>query len=132
MPDAAIERRPPREQIAAYYARMIEEGRLAPGDQLPSIRDMAAQHGVAPGTAAEAVKLLVAWQLVTTQRGRHGTTVSEPAGEVKRARKVCCSVSLEQAAQLDQIAADRGVGQQDVVREAITEFLSKHADDHRG
>lgn len=48
----------PRQQMADALRAEIRGGRYAPGEQLPSQRQLAAQYGVAQNTAGEAVKVL--------------------------------------------------------------------------
>lgn len=48
----------PSERIAAALRGRIVDGELGPGDRLPSTRALAAEHGVAPSTAARALTLL--------------------------------------------------------------------------
>lgn len=77
MPDATLDRpRPLYVQLRDIYAGRIARGELGPGERIPSIRDMAELHQVAPGTAERAVDLLVAEKLVTTLPGAGGTVVA--------------------------------------------------------
>jgi DNA-binding transcriptional MocR family regulator len=62
------------ESIAADVEEAISTGRLAPGDALPPIRDLAAQLGVNANTAAAAYRLLRDRGAVETA-GRRGTRV---------------------------------------------------------
>jgi GntR family transcriptional regulator len=62
-------------------ARQIEEGELVPGDQLPPVRRLAADLGLAPGTVARAYKELEQDGLVLTA-GRRGTVVADQHAEV--------------------------------------------------
>lgn len=62
------------ESIAADVEEAISKGRLAPGDALPPIRDLAAQLGVNANTAAAAYRLLRDRAAVETA-GRRGTRV---------------------------------------------------------
>lgn len=64
-------------QVAEIYKRRIAAGEYAPGDRLPTVRQMANLHHVSPGTAARVIELLAGEQLVRT-RGRAGTVVAEP------------------------------------------------------
>lgn len=74
-PDAVL---PPYEQLRRQIAGMITLGALAPGDRLPSIRQLAADLHVAPGTVARAYRELRVDGLVR-QRPRHGTVVADDA-----------------------------------------------------
>jgi GntR family transcriptional regulator len=60
----------PSRALANELLINIEEGRLKPGDQLPSERALAAAHGVARNTAREAVRLLIEQGLATAEHGR--------------------------------------------------------------
>lgn len=68
---------PPYEQIRVQLARMIGTGVLTPDTQLPSIRQLAADLGLAANTVARAYRELEQAGLVTS-RVRHGTTVVRP------------------------------------------------------
>lgn len=57
-------------QIARHVERQAVSGRLTPGDQLPTVRGLAAQLGLNFNTVARAYRSLQAAGLVTTQRGR--------------------------------------------------------------
>lgn len=56
--------------IAAHLRDQITTGAYAPGDKLPSERDLAAQFSAARNTAREAIGLLAAEGLVDAQHGR--------------------------------------------------------------
>jgi len=56
----------------------VGEGRLAPGQRLPSVRALAAQGGLSPSTVAAALAELRRRGLVVTD-GRRGTRVATPA-----------------------------------------------------
>ncbi|MEV1130532.1 GntR family transcriptional regulator [Agromyces sp. NPDC049794] len=66
---------PPSEQIYQQLRGLILAGRLAPGERLPTVRQLARDIGVAPGTVARAYKQLEAESFVRT-RSRGGTTVN--------------------------------------------------------
>jgi len=67
---------PVYEQIRAQLAMMIETGRLPAGHQLPPVRQLAADLGLAVNTAARAYRELETVGLVTS-RVRHGTVVAQ-------------------------------------------------------
>ncbi|MBD8080557.1 GntR family transcriptional regulator [Cellulosimicrobium arenosum] len=69
---------PPYEQIRAQVVAHVASGRLAVGDRLPTIRALASDLGLAPGTVARAYRELEAAGAVTTRR-RAGTVVSDGA-----------------------------------------------------
>jgi DNA-binding transcriptional regulator YhcF (GntR family) len=61
----------------------MSTGELAPGHRLPTVRRLAEDLGVAPGTVARAYRELEASGLVET-RGRNGTFVSFDADPARR------------------------------------------------
>ncbi len=79
---------PPFEQIRAGVTALVQAGRLAPGAPLPSVRALALDLGIAPGTVARAYRELEAAGVVRTVRGR-GTRVADappsPAADEVRA-----------------------------------------------
>jgi GntR family transcriptional regulator len=56
-------------QLSEQLRERIESGALAPGERIPSIQDLAALHGISPGTAQKAVAELVGLGLVEVRRG---------------------------------------------------------------
>jgi DNA-binding transcriptional regulator YhcF (GntR family) len=68
---------PPYEQLRQQVTALVLGGALAPGDRLPSIRQLAGDLGLAGGTVARAYRELEADGVVAT-RGRHGTVVDGP------------------------------------------------------
>jgi DNA-binding transcriptional regulator YhcF (GntR family) len=66
---------PPYEQIRAQLAALIRTGRLAEGERLPTVRQLATDLGLAPGTVARAYRELEAAELIRTRRGA-GTRVA--------------------------------------------------------
>jgi DNA-binding transcriptional MocR family regulator len=72
---ATLEDRTPR-GIAAAVSRAVTAGEVAPGERLPTVRDVAAQLGVSPATVSAAWSALRSAGLVVS-RGRAGTFVRE-------------------------------------------------------
>ncbi|WP_443064907.1 GntR family transcriptional regulator [Streptomyces sp. NBC_00576] len=66
---------PPYEQIRAQLAALIVTGRLTEGERLPTVRQLATDLGLAPGTVARAYRELEAAELIRTRRGA-GTRVA--------------------------------------------------------
>ncbi|MFL2001720.1 GntR family transcriptional regulator [Microbacterium sp. A1-JK] len=74
---------PPFEQLRAGIVAAVSTGDLAAGHRLPTVRRLAEDLGVAPGTVARAYRELEASGIIETQ-GRNGTYVSfsdDPARE---------------------------------------------------
>ncbi|NUO36720.1 MAG: GntR family transcriptional regulator [Dermatophilaceae bacterium] len=71
-------RESPFEQVRSQLEARIRDGRLMPGDRLPTVRGLAVRLGLAANTVARAYKLLEAAGLVETH-SRAGTTVASGA-----------------------------------------------------
>ena len=69
--------RPAYEQIADDLRAAIKEGRLQPGDRLPTEREHAGRYGVAVGTYRQALSVLREEGWLATHK-RHGTVVLRP------------------------------------------------------
>lgn len=66
---------PPFEQLRAGFVEAVASGELAAGERLPTVRRLAEDLGIAPGTVARAYRELEASGIIET-RGRNGTFVS--------------------------------------------------------
>ena len=60
---------PPYLRIANELRQRIEHGELRPGDQVPSVNDLAKEYGVARGTARRALDQLKEWGLTESVVG---------------------------------------------------------------
>ncbi len=67
---------PPYEQLRRQLSAVIQSGTLAPLTRLPTVRQLAADLGVAAGTVMRAYAALEGEGLVVTRRGG-GTAVSD-------------------------------------------------------
>jgi GntR family transcriptional regulator len=74
---------PPYEQIRAQLAALITTGRLSEGERLPTVRQLAADLGLATGTVARAYRELEAASLIRTRRGA-GTRVAPLPADLRR------------------------------------------------
>ena len=76
------------EQLRAQLSVMVAVGRLEPGQRLPTVRDMALQLDLAPGTVARAYRELESDGMVEGH-GRAGTFVVDapPHSEPLRERR---------------------------------------------
>jgi GntR family transcriptional regulator len=72
-------------QIEEQVRALVAAGRLRPGDQLPTIRQLAVDLGVNYNTVARAYLELERAGVITTQRGR-GTFVAGVPDEARQAQ----------------------------------------------
>lgn len=81
---------PPYEQLRRQLATAIESGLLQPGTRLPTVRQLAADLGVAAGTVMRSYAELEGEGLIVTRRGG-GTTVGDSPrtlSETERRRRL--------------------------------------------
>jgi DNA-binding GntR family transcriptional regulator len=92
------------EQIAGHYRDQIEDGALAPGDRLPSNRELAEQWGVSTATVTRAMQALQTLGLVRSSQGG-GTFVarSSPAGSGSIAN-FARAVARQDGTQMDTVS----------------------------
>lgn len=69
-------------QLMNQIKHMVANGELQPGDQLPTVRQLAADLRINFNTVARAYRLLDEESIISTQHGR-GTYILEPASEEK-------------------------------------------------
>ena len=96
---------PPYEQLRAHIAELVHVGGLVEGDRLPTVRGLAEQLGVAPGTVARAYAELETDALVEG-RGRAGTVVTGGSGDPARSRLRSAANRLVAAARSDGLDDD--------------------------
>ncbi len=97
---------PPYEQIRGQIEVLVRAGHLRAGASLPTIRQLAHDLGIAPGTVARAYRELESSRLVESRR-RGGTVVLEPS--TVRASRSQKDQRLQAAAR-DLVAAARNLG----------------------
>jgi DNA-binding transcriptional regulator YhcF (GntR family) len=85
---------PPYEQVRSQLAEQINDGTLAVGTRLPTVRKLAADLGLAANTVARSYRELEDAGLVDT-RGRAGTFVSATGD---RSRAAAAKAAREYAA----------------------------------
>jgi DNA-binding transcriptional regulator YhcF (GntR family) len=81
---------PPYEQLRASISRLVGAGELGAGAKLPTVRQLASDLGLAPGTVARAYRELEGEGIIVT-RGRHGTHVGQappPPPSAERQRRL--------------------------------------------
>jgi GntR family transcriptional regulator len=100
-------------QLVEQVRRLIAAGQLAPGDGLPSVRDVASTFAVNPMTVSKAYSLLEAAGLLTRQRGvgmvvaASGDAAQDLAARLDLLRPTLARAALE-AAQLE-VSPDEAV-----------------------
>lgn len=106
---------PPHARIAADIKRRVADGKLRPGERVPSTRQLARDWGVALATAAKALTLL-AREGVVVAEPRVGTVVAERRGakavtsehDLTRDRVVRAAIEIADAEGLSELTM-RGV-----------------------
>lgn len=98
----------PAEQIRDQIRGLVATDQLPAGQRIPSVRQLANDLGVAPGTVAKAYRLLEAEGLLQTRIG--GGTRVHPNASTTPAQVI------EQARALVSVATSAGVGLEDAVR----------------
>lgn len=99
---------PPTEQIRDRIRGLIASGLLAADERLPSVRQLAKDLDVAPGTVAKAYKALEAEGYLVARTGG-GTRVSPGAATTPRA-------VLDAARRLASTSTRAGTGLDDTIR----------------
>lgn len=88
---------PPYEQLRTKIAARVADGRLPAGTRLPTVRQLAADLGLAANTVAKAYRELEVDGLLETQ-GRRGTFVGSAALEAPPHEVSTCAGDLARAA----------------------------------
>ena len=117
-PSSAI---PPYEQIRGQVAAIIASGALPVGQRLPTIRQLAADLGLAGGTVARAYRELEREGFITS-RGRHGTFVADRPAASKKERE---RALMEAAGAFAMQAAQLGVDPQSAMESALKAFKAQ-------
>ena len=117
---------PPFEQLRAQLSVKVAVGRLEPGSRLPTVRELAGQLDLAPGTVARAYRELEHEGTVTA-RGRAGTFVADepPHSEPLRERRERVVALADRFVfDLHQLGLDT-----DAMTDALTDALSRLSND---
>lgn len=75
-------------QLVEQVRRLIAGGQLAPGAELPSVRDLAQLHAVNPMTISKAYALLEAEGLLERNRGKPMTVAARRRGAATVAQRL--------------------------------------------
>jgi len=113
-------------QLTEQIKRMVAGGQLKAGDELPSVRELAAQYAVNPMTISKAYSLLEAEGVLARQRGKPMTiaqqTVLAPSEQVRLQQL------LPQLSQLTLAAKQLQLSKQTVLL-ALTKLLDEANND---
>ncbi|KUM74136.1 GntR family transcriptional regulator [Streptomyces curacoi] len=97
---------PPYEQIRSQLSALISTGRLAEGERLPTVRQLAADLGLATGTVARAYRELEAASLIRTRRGAGTRVAPLPAGAHRPDQAELVALARRFAAEARALGAD--------------------------
>ncbi len=75
-------------QLVDQVRRLIASGQLAPGAELPSVRELAQEHTVHPMTISKAYSLLESEGLLERRRGKPMTVAPLGRGQSSRAARL--------------------------------------------
>jgi len=81
------DRRPASQQVADMLAEAIQSGRLAPGDELPSIAELSSSQGIGTGVLRAALEALAADGLILVRHGRNAVIAGEPGSDPRPVRR---------------------------------------------
>lgn len=105
---------PPFEQVRAHIAGLVARGELAPGTKLPTVRQLAADLGLAAKTAARVYRELEADGLIVTH-GRRGTSVNSQITEAGSQSEVA-NLARAAAAEFTTRSRQLGLTRQEAVQ----------------
>jgi GntR family transcriptional regulator len=88
-------------QIVRQIEALVTEGTLKPGDQLPTVRELAIDLRINFSTVARAYHILDEQRLISTQRGR-GTYIWDEATPEKMQAETTAHISSERLSPLIQ------------------------------
>ncbi|GAA1265617.1 MULTISPECIES: GntR family transcriptional regulator [Streptomyces] len=111
---------PPYEQIRAQLAALITTGRMPEGERLPTVRQLAADLGLAAGTVARAYRELEAASLIRTRRGAGTRVAPLPALTRTPDPAKLAELALRFVTEARGLGADRETVQR-AVRDALDE-----------
>jgi DNA-binding transcriptional regulator YhcF (GntR family) len=90
---------PPFEQVRAQVVAAAHDGRLTPGEKLPTVRALATELGLAVNTVAKAYRQLEQDSIIET-RGRSGTFVAPQGDDAHRGLQSAAADYAAQARRL--------------------------------
>lgn len=113
-------------QLTEQIKRMVAGGQLKAGDELPSVRELAAQYAVNPMTISKAYSLLEAEGVLARQRGKPMTIAQQTV--LAQSEQARLQQLLPQLVQLTLAAKQLQLSKQTVLL-ALTEQFDRSNDD---
>ncbi|GBG93784.1 GntR family transcriptional regulator [Ligilactobacillus salitolerans] len=110
-------------QIAQFLAREIISGRIQPGAQLASVRQLALQFSVNTNTVQRALREMIANNILQSRRGT-GNFVTQDLEVIERIREKAIQQSI--LGMYDQLHA-LNISDEDI-RERLNKFLEQRRD----
>lgn len=93
-------------QLFDEFSRLIAAGQWPPGSQIPSVRELAAAHGVNPNTVQKALVELERVGVAETRRGL-GRYVTDNAAAIRSlGRRLACEAARIFVADMKTLAVD--------------------------
>ena len=117
--------KPYYEQIIWMIIEQVMQGILQPGEQIPSVREMARQLLMNPNTVSKAYKLLEVQRVIVTVKGR-GTYIAERQTEQ---RDIAKQQQIQQ--KLDELVLEAsylGVAQTEMTEWLVTSYERNQTD----
>ena len=103
------------EQITAQYKYMMLQGYLSKGDAIPSVRKLAIQLNITPGTVSKAYRELERQGLIETIRGKGTYIAGIPSGDSVRNEEKIMRVKEELKEQIMELVY-QGLDGEEIVR----------------
>ncbi len=103
-------------QVANTIKQQIVNGRIQPGEKLPSGRDLAVEYSINPNTAARIYQELERDGICATRRGM-GTYITEDSGRIQQLREEMAEKAIRRF-----LAEMRGLG---LGRSEVMELIEK-------
>lgn len=105
-------------QIGRQLTDLVAQGELEPGDQLPTVRHLAAELGVHFNTVARAYRRLDEAGVISAQHGRGTYVVGKPRRGRRSRASVLDGLAAEYLAQAERLGFDPPAAAEAVVRRA--------------
>jgi DNA-binding transcriptional regulator YhcF (GntR family) len=107
---------PPYEQLRVQILESVRAGTLPPGTQLPTVRRLAEELGIAPNTVARSYRELERDEVIET-RGRHGSFIA--AGDATQRQAVAAAAAYAERIRQLRLPDDEAL---ELVRRALFHF----------